>query len=102
MSASCDRDTVPVVQAVVSSFFAHAARRETKEGYRAAVDRQSVFVDRTSGPQGRSPEMVFHELVTSRENTREVVAVDPAWLLGRSSVFLRVGRRCSDGVETLN
>ena len=85
-SSSCERDTVPVVQAVVSSFFTHAARRDTQEGYRTAVDRQPVFLDRTSALQGCIPELVFHELIeTSLENTRDAVAVDPTWPLQRLS-----------------
>ena len=56
-----------------------------QEGYRTAVDRQPVFLDRTSALQGCIPELVFHELVMSLEHMREAVAVDPAWPLQRLS-----------------
>lgn len=80
---SCGRDFKRVRKAITAGFFAHAARRDPKEGYRTLVDGQSVFIHPSSALFNKNPEwVVYHELVlTSKEYMREVCNIEPKWLV---------------------
>ncbi|KAL7721642.1 RNA helicase [Entamoeba marina] len=92
---SSGNEMTPVLKAIVSGFFVHAAKRDPQEGYRTVVDGQQVFIHPTSALFGRTPEwVVYHELVlTTKEYMRETIAIDPKWLIELAPAFYQV----SDG-----
>lgn len=103
---SCKGDYQRVQKAVAAGFFAHAARRDPKEGFKTLVDDHPVFVHPSSAVHNRPPEYaVYHELVmTSREYMREVTPTLPRWLVDVAPGFYKVdvdGRR-KEAVRPLN
>jgi ATP-dependent RNA helicase DHX8/PRP22 len=80
-----------VRKAIAAGFFAHAARRDPKEGYKTLVDGQSVFIHPSSALFNKNPEwVVYHELVlTSKEYMREVCAIEPKWMVDVAPNFFK-------------
>ena len=80
---SAGRDWTRVCRAVCSGYFMHAAKKDPEEGYRSLVDQQPVFIHPSSALFNHQPQWVlYHQLVlTSKEYMREVMAIDPRWLL---------------------
>lgn len=78
-------------KAICAGFFAHAARRDPKEGYKTLVEGQSVFIHPSSALFNKNPEwVIYHELVlTSKEYMREVCAIEPMWLVDVAPNFFR-------------
>jgi len=62
-------DFSKIRKAICAGFFAHAARRDPKEGYKTLVEGQSVFIHPSSALFNKNPEwVIYHELVlTSKE-----------------------------------
>lgn len=88
---SCGKEIIPILKAIVSGFFAKAARRYMGTEYKTIVDDHPVYIFPGSALFGREPEYcVFHELVnTTREYMRNTVAVDPRWLVELAPAFYR-------------
>ena len=80
-----------VLKSIVSGFFAKAARKESQKGYQTLVDNHLVQLHPGSALFGRDPDyVVYHELVnTSKEFMRNVVAVEPKWLVELAPAFYR-------------
>lgn len=78
-------------KAVVSGFFAHAAKKDPQEGYKTLVDGQPVYIHPSSSLFQRNPDwVIYHELVlTSKEYMREVTAIDPKWLVELAPKFFK-------------
>ena len=72
-----------VSKAVCSGYFMHAAKKDPEEGYKSLVDQQPVHIHPSSALFNHQPPLVvYHQLVlTSKEYMREVLAVQPAWLM---------------------
>lgn len=88
---SCGNDKQLVVKSIVSGFFAKASRRDGQKGYNTLVDNHLVHLHPGSALFGRDPDfVVYNELVnTSKEFMRNVVAVDPKWLVELAPAFYR-------------
>lgn len=77
------KDYSAIRKAIAAGFFNHACRKDTQEGYRCLTDNQQVFIHPSSALFNSNPEwVIYHELVmTTKEYMREVLAIDPKWLL---------------------
>lgn len=80
-----------VLKAIVSGFFAKAARIDGQRGYQTLVDQHLVHMFPGSALFGKDPEyVVFHELVnTTKEYMRNSVAIEPKWLVELAPAFYR-------------
>lgn len=89
---SAGRNYLKVRKAIVSGFFAHAAKKDPQEGYRTLTDGQPVFIHPSSSLFHTQPEWVlYHEVVlTTKEYMREVMAIESAWLIELAPRFFRV------------
>ena len=76
-------DYSAIRKAIAAGFFNHACRKDPQEGYRSLADNQQVYIHPSSSIFNSNPEwVIYHELVmTSKEYMREVMAIDPKWLL---------------------
>lgn len=88
---SCGRNTNKIRMALVSGFFAKAARKDPQEGYKTLVEGQTVYIHPGSALFQRNPEwVVYHELVrTTKEYMREVTAIEPSWLTEFAGAFYK-------------
>jgi ATP-dependent RNA helicase DHX8/PRP22 len=88
-------DTSLIRRAICSGFFMNAARRDPQEGYRTLHDDQPVYIHPSSALFQRGPQwLLYHELVmTSREWMRDVMAVDPRWLVEAAPNMYKVADR---------
>ena len=88
---SAQGDTAKIRKSIAAGFFAHTARKNSKEGYRTLIDNHQVYIHPSSSLFNRAPEwVVYHELVfTTKEYMREVIAVDPKWLLEVSPLMFK-------------
>jgi ATP-dependent RNA helicase DHX8/PRP22 len=88
---STGRNYVKVRKAIVSGFFAHAAKKDPQEGYRTLLDGQNVFIHPSSALFHAQPEwVIYHEVVlTTKEYMREVIAVESSWLVELAPRFFR-------------
>jgi ATP-dependent RNA helicase DHX8/PRP22 len=70
-------------KAIAAGFFNHACRKDPQEGFRSIADNQQVYIHPSSALFNRNPEwVIYHELVmTTKEYMREVLAIEPKWLL---------------------
>ena len=69
----------------------HAAKKDPQEGYKTMDDGQVVYIHPSSALFNRAPEWcIYHELVlTTKEYMREVMAIDPKWLLELAPRFFQ-------------
>lgn len=90
---SVGRNYIKVRKAIVSGFFVHAAKKDPQEGYRTLVDGQQVFIHPSSSLYHAQPEwVIYHEVVlTTKEYMREVMAVEPKWLVELAPRFFKSG-----------
>lgn len=90
---SAGRNYVKVRKAIVSGFFVHAAKKDPQEGFRTLVDGQQVFIHPSSSLFHSQPEwVIYHEVVlTTKEYMREVMAVEPKWLVELAPRFFKTG-----------
>ncbi|CDF38530.1 Putative ATP-dependent RNA helicase DHX8 [Chondrus crispus] len=90
---SAGRNYVKIRKAIVSGFFAHAAKKDPQEGYRTLVDGQQVFIHPSSSLFHAQPEwVIYHEVVlTTKEYMREVMAIESKWLVELAPRFFRRG-----------
>eukprot|EP01012_Entosiphon_sulcatum_P025318 TRINITY_DN3062_c0_g1_i1.p1 TRINITY_DN3062_c0_g1~~TRINITY_DN3062_c0_g1_i1.p1 ORF type:complete len:1199 (-),score=212.22 TRINITY_DN3062_c0_g1_i1:104-3628(-) len=80
---SCGKNYNKIRKAITSGFFFHAARKDPQEGYRSLTEQQIVYIHPSSSLYNHNPEwVVYHEVVlTTKEYMREVLAIDPKWLV---------------------
>ncbi|KAG6512312.1 probable pre-mRNA-splicing factor ATP-dependent RNA helicase DEAH5 [Zingiber officinale] len=80
---SAGKNFTKIRKAITAGFFFQAARKDSREGYRALVENQTVFIHPSSALFQRQPDwVIYHELVmTTKEYTREVTVIDPKWLV---------------------
>jgi len=88
---SCGKNTVRVQKAILSGYFRNCAKKDPQEGYKTQVDNQSVYIHPSSALFNRQPEwVIYHELVlTTKEYMREVIAIDPKWLVEFAPAFYK-------------
>jgi ATP-dependent RNA helicase DHX8/PRP22 len=89
--ASARGNTETIRKAIVAGFFQHAARVTPGEGYKTVVEETPVFIHPSSALFQKAPTYVlYHELVqTSKEWMREVVQIDPKWLVEFAPRFFK-------------
>ncbi|MEW5307727.1 MAG: hypothetical protein WDW36_010104 [Sanguina aurantia] len=88
---SAGRNFTRVSKAICSGFFFHAARKDPQEGYKTVVEQQPVFIHPSSAVFQSQPDwVIYHELIlTTKEYMREVMAIDPKWLVELAPRFFR-------------
>ena len=79
-------------KAITAGFFDHACRKDPQEGYKSITDNQQVYIHPSSALFNRNPDcVVYHELVmTSKEYMREVLHIEPRWLLEVAPKYFKV------------
>lgn len=89
---SCRNDYSRIRKSIAAGFFAHAAKRDPKDGYKTIVDDQTVHIHPSSTLFNKNPEyVVYHELVmTSKEYMRNIVVIDQKWLVDVAPNFYKV------------
>lgn len=89
---SCGSQYKLILKAICAGYFRHAAKKDPQEGYRTVVEGTPVFVHPSSALFHRQPEwIIYHELVlTTKEYMREVIAVDPKWLIEAAPRYFKV------------
>lgn len=90
---SCGRDYNRIRRALVSGYFTHAAKKDPQEGYRTVVEGQPVYIHPSSALFSKNPEwVIYHQLVlTTKEYMRDVMAIDPKWLVELAPRFFKQG-----------
>eukprot|EP00803_Ostreobium_quekettii_P000314 evm.model.scf_193.5 EVM.evm.TU.scf_193.5 scf_193:32945-51100(-) len=80
-----------IQKAIASGFFFHGARKDPQEGYKTVVEQQPVYIHPSSALFQQQPDWVlYHELVlTSKEYMREVMTVDPKWMVELAPRFFK-------------
>lgn len=53
---SCKTDFSSVRKSITAGFFAHAARKDPKEGYRTLIDSHQIYIHPSSALFNRAPE----------------------------------------------
>lgn len=88
---SCGRDYVSVRKSICSGFFIHAAKKDPQEGYKSLVEGLPVYIHPSSSLFHRQPLFcIYHQVVlTSKEYMREVISIDPKWLIEVADEFYR-------------
>jgi ATP-dependent RNA helicase DHX8/PRP22 len=88
---SCGRNFSKVCKAIIAGFFMNVAKKDPTEGYRTIVDGQPVYIHPSSALFNQNPEWIlYHELVlTTKEYTRNVMLVDPKWLVELAPRFYK-------------
>jgi len=88
---SCGKNFQAVQLAIASGFFLHTAKRDPKEGYKTIIEGQPVYIHPGSALFSRNPQwVIYHELVlTSKEYMRQVMVVQPKWLLEVAPNFFK-------------
>jgi ATP-dependent RNA helicase DHX8/PRP22 len=88
---TCGNQVAQVQKCILSGFFTKCAKRDAQEGYRTLVDQQVVFIHPSSAVFQRQPDwVIYHELVlTTKEYMREVIAIDPKWLIELAPNFFK-------------
>jgi ATP-dependent RNA helicase DHX8/PRP22 len=83
------KDLVLVRKAITAGYFFQAARRTNGDLYVTLSDRREVSMHPSSSLRDVQPKyVIFDELhLTSREFMREVMAIDPAWLVELAPTF---------------
>jgi ATP-dependent RNA helicase DHX8/PRP22 len=88
---SCGREYDLVRKAICAGYFKNAAKKDHQEGYRTLIEGTPVHLHPSSSLFMRQPEWVlYHELVlTSKEYMREVIMIEPKWLLEVAPNFFK-------------
>ncbi|KNC98023.1 uncharacterized protein SPPG_06442 [Spizellomyces punctatus DAOM BR117] len=88
---SCGKNYNKVRKAICGGFFRHAAKKDPQEGYKTLVEATPVYIHPSSALFNRQPEwVIYHELVlTTKEYMREVVAIEPKWLVEVAPAFFK-------------
>jgi ATP-dependent RNA helicase DHX8/PRP22 len=86
---SAGKNLAKVRKCIVAGFFNNAAKKDPQEGYKTMVENQPVYIHPSSSLFQKNPEwVIYHELVlTTKEYMRNVLAVDPKWLVELAPAF---------------
>jgi ATP-dependent RNA helicase DHX8/PRP22 len=89
--ASARKNYIRIQKAITSGYFSHAARKDPQEGYKSVVEQQPLFIHPSSALFQQQPDWVIYHTstVTTKEYMREVMAIDPKWLVELAPRFFR-------------
>ncbi|GFP93208.1 probable pre-mRNA-splicing factor ATP-dependent RNA helicase [Phtheirospermum japonicum] len=89
---SAGKNFTKIQKAIAAGFFFHAARKDPQEGYRTLIENQPVYIHPGSALFQRQPAwVIYNELVmTSKEYMRDVIVIDPKWLVELAPRFFKV------------
>jgi len=87
---SAGRNYDKVRKCIVAGYFTNAAKKDPQDGYRTMVEGNPVFIHPSSALFNKNPEwLIYHELVlTSKEYMRQVMSIEPKWLIEYVLMFL--------------
>jgi ATP-dependent RNA helicase DHX8/PRP22 len=90
---SAGKQLIKVRKCIVAGYFTNAAKKDPQEGYKTMVEGQPVHIHPSSSLYNKNPEWVlYHELVlTTKEYMRNVLAVEPKWLIELAPKFFKQG-----------
>ena len=90
---SAGKNLAKVRKCIVAGFFTNAAKKDAQEGYKTMVEGQPVFIHPSSALFNKNPEwVIYHELIlTTKEYMRNVLTVDPKWLIELAPNFYKQG-----------
>jgi ATP-dependent RNA helicase DHX8/PRP22 len=90
---SAGKNQTLIRKCIVAGFFSNAAKKDPQEGYKTMVEGQPVYIHPSSSLFNKNPEwVVYHELVlTTKEYMRNVLAIDPKWLVELAPNFYKQG-----------
>lgn len=89
---SCGKNYNRVRRAIASGYFRNAAKKDPQEGYKCLAEGGgTVYIHPSSSLFNRAPEYcIYHEVVlTTKEYMREVIAIEPKWLVELAPRFFR-------------
>ncbi|CAO1632924.1 unnamed protein product [Jaminaea pallidilutea] len=90
---SCGKNYNRVRRAIASGYFRNAAKKDPQEGYKCLAEGSGsiVYIHPSSSLFNRAPEYcIYHEVVlTTKEYMREVIAIEPKWLVEVAPRFFR-------------
>ncbi|CAO1638269.1 unnamed protein product [Parajaminaea phylloscopi] len=90
---SCGQNYNRVRRAIASGYFRNAAKKDPQEGYKCLAEGSgsTVYIHPSSSLFNRAPEYcIYHEVVlTTKEYMREVIAIEPKWLVEVAPRFFR-------------
>lgn len=90
---SCGKNYNRVRRAIASGYFRNAAKKDPQEGYKCLAEGSgsTVYIHPSSSLFNRAPEYcIYHEVVlTTKEYMREVIAIEPKWLIEVAPRFFR-------------
>lgn len=80
-----------IQKAVTSGYFFHVARKDAQDEYKSLVEQQAMYIHPSSALFQRKPDCVIYHTttVTNKEYMREVVSIDPDWLIQMAPRFFR-------------
>ena len=89
---SCGRNLNKARMAICSGYFMFSARKDPQEGYKTLAEQQVVYIHPSSCLFQKQPDwIIYHELVfTTKEYMREVLAIEPKWLVELAPRFFKV------------
>eukprot|EP01041_Mallomonas_annulata_P002732 gene2732-5380_t len=90
---SAGKNFTKVRKCIVAGFFSSSAKKDAQEGYKTMVENQPVYIHPSSALFNKNPEwVIYHELVlTTKEYMRNVLAIDPKWLIELAPKFYKQG-----------
>jgi pre-mRNA-splicing factor ATP-dependent RNA helicase DHX16 len=98
-------EVVNIRKAITSGFFYHTARLGKGGDYKTAKHQQTVHLHPSSSLFGVEPHprwVIYHELVlTSKEFMRQIIEIDPGWLLEVSIRCMCLPKLTSSGCPAL-
>jgi ATP-dependent RNA helicase DHX8/PRP22 len=88
---SSGRNYRRIQKAVTSGYFFHVARKDPQEGYKSVVEQHPLYMHPSSSLFQQQPDWVIYHTstVTTKEYMREVMVIDPKWLVELAPRFFR-------------
>jgi len=88
---SAGQNYTRIQKAITSGYFFHSVRKDPQEGYKSVVEQQSLYIHPSSALFQQQPDWVIYHTstVTSKEYMREVMVINPKWLVELAPRFFR-------------
>jgi len=88
---SCGKDVTRLQKAMCSGFFQNISKKDLTEGYRTLIENQPCYIHPSSSLFHQQPQwcVFFKILFTSREYMRDVLVIEPQWLIDLAPNFFK-------------